>query len=40
MREVADRTGFADSNALIRGFKAQEGITPGEYKASLPDITR
>ena len=40
VREVADRTGFADSNALIRGFKAQEGITPGEYKASLPDITR
>ncbi|MDE0026552.1 MAG: AraC family transcriptional regulator [Spirochaetaceae bacterium] len=39
VREIARRTGFADSNALIRGFKAQEGITPGEYKASLLDVT-
>ena len=38
VREIADRTGFTDSNALIRGFKAQEGITPGEYKASLLDL--
>ncbi len=38
VREIADRTGFADSNALIRAFKAQEGITPGEYKASLLDL--
>ena len=35
VREVADRIGFADSNALIRGFKANEGVTPGEYKATL-----
>ena len=40
VREVADRTGFADSNALIRAFKAQEGITPGEYKASLLDLAQ
>ena len=39
VREIAGRTGFADSNALIRAFKAQEGITPGEYKASLLDVT-
>ena len=39
VREIADRTGFTDSNALIRGFKAQEGVTPGEYKASLIDLT-
>jgi len=37
VREIADRIGFADSNALIRGFKASEGVTPGEYKATLPD---
>ena len=37
VREVADRTGFSDSNALIRGFKANEGVTPGEYKAALHD---
>ena len=35
VREIADRIGFADSNALIRGFKASEGVTPGEYKAAL-----
>ena len=35
VREVADRIGFADSNALIRGFKTNEGVTPGEYKATL-----
>ena len=35
VREIADRIGFADSNALIRGFKANEGVTPGEYKATL-----
>ena len=37
VREVADRIGFADSNALIRGFKAHQGVTPGEYKATLQD---
>ena len=37
VREIADRIGFADSNALIRGFKASEGVTPGEYKATLHD---
>ena len=37
VREIADRTGFSDSNALIRGFKANEGVTPGEYKAALHD---
>ena len=40
VREIADRTGFSDSNALIRGFKTQEGITPGEYKASRLDLAR
>ena len=35
VREIAARTGFADSNALIRGFKEHEGITPGEYKTTL-----
>lgn len=40
VREIANRTGFSDSNALIRGFKTQEGITPGEYKASLLDRAR
>ena len=38
VREIADRLGFADSNALIRGFKANEGVTPGEYKAALHDL--
>ncbi len=40
VRDIADRTGFSDSNALIRGFKTQEGITPGEYKASRLDRAR
>ena len=35
VREIAERTGFADSNALIRGFKEHEGVTPGEYKTTL-----
>ena len=35
VREIADRIGFADSNALIRSFKANEGVTPGEYRATL-----
>ncbi|MDE0219075.1 MAG: helix-turn-helix domain-containing protein [Spirochaetaceae bacterium] len=35
VREIAARTGFADSNALIRGFKEHEGVTPGEYKTTL-----
>ena len=37
VREIAHRIGFADSNALIRGFKATEGVTPGEYKAAQHD---
>ena len=39
VREIADRTGFAGSNALIRGFKEHEGVTPGEYKATLQGQT-
>ena len=35
VREIAERTGFADSNALIRGFKEHEGVTPGGYKTTL-----
>ena len=39
VREIAERTGFADSNALIRGFKEHEGVTPGEYKTTLQGQT-
>ncbi len=39
VREIAARTGFADSNALIRGFKEHEGVTPGEYKTTLQGQT-
>jgi len=34
--EIADLTGFAGSNALIRAFKEVEGVTPGQFKESLP----
>jgi two-component system, response regulator YesN len=30
--EIADKTGFYNSIALIRVFKKREGITPGKYK--------
>ena len=38
VRQIADRLGFVDSNALIRAFKASEGVTPGEYRESHPQI--
>lgn len=38
IRDVADRIGFVDSNALIRAFKSIEGLTPGEYRESLASL--
>lgn len=35
---IAARVGFNSSQTLIRAFKRCEGITPGQYKASLPFI--
>jgi two-component system, response regulator YesN len=32
VREIANKLGFVDSNALIRAFKASEGVTPGEFR--------
>ena len=32
LNDIAKRTGFINSNALIRTFKRYEGITPGTYK--------
>ncbi len=34
--EVAERTGFEDSNYFIRIFKRHTGMTPNRYRASLP----
>lgn len=35
IKEVAERTGFYNVSALIRVFKKNEGMTPGEYRDSL-----
>jgi len=32
LEEISHKTGFLDSNALIRTFKKYEGITPGKYR--------
>ena len=32
LTEIAEKTGFLDSSALIRNFKRTMGITPGKYK--------
>lgn len=33
IKEIAENTGFIDSNAFILVFKKREGITPGQYRA-------
>ena len=35
VKETAQKTGFWDTQALIRVFKKYEGITPGQYKELL-----
>lgn len=35
VREVAQRLGFVDSNALIRAFKDIHGVTPGDFRDSV-----
>ena len=32
--DIAQMTGFVDSNAFIRIFKKLKGTTPGKYKGS------
>lgn len=38
VRQIADRLGFVDSNALIRAFKSSEGVTPGDYREAHHNI--
>lgn len=38
IRDIAERVGFVDSNALIRAFKCAEGLTPGEFRDSLTSL--
>ncbi len=35
LKDIADRTGFYNSAALLRVFKQLENMTPGQYKASI-----
>lgn len=34
IKEIAERVGYQDSNALIRAFKRYEGVTPGRFRES------
>lgn len=37
VKNVAEQVGYLDSKALIRIFKKQEGITPGQFKADVEE---
>lgn len=38
VKNVAEQVGYLDSKALIRIFKKQEGITPGQFKGDTEDV--
>lgn len=37
VKDAAEKVGYIDSKTLIRSFKKQEGITPGQYKTLMEE---